>query len=436
MMNGGLMKTSRFAIAAVATALMSTSAFAADLGGNCCADLEERIAELEATTVRKGNRKVSLQISGYVSHHVMFWDDGIRSDMYIADGGNYGSRWRFRGEAKINAELTAGFLYEFGMSNNQINNVNQGNGGDDLTETLAIRDTTVFLRHSRLGMLKIGHGSTATDNLVLIDLGGLGGASTPDVALYGGAMRMADSSVVDTYTAFTWTQMMRGHESWDTNRRNHVLYETPSLHGFTLQAAVAEDNFWDIALRYAGEFNGVRIAFGIGYSEDTEFNQALGLAAGVLAPGVRCQGQCNQKSTDLKGAFSIIHTPTGLFVTTSAGRREVENLQLDTGGATFNRDGNYWHIAAGVSRNFFGIGLTTLYGEYGNHSDMLATLNTTIASSDATNWGLGINQTVDAAAMDVFLAYKHFEGDFTSVAGARTDVRDLNLFIIGTRLSF
>jgi hypothetical protein len=33
------------------------TASAADLGGNCCADLEERVAELEATTVRKGNRR-------------------------------------------------------------------------------------------------------------------------------------------------------------------------------------------------------------------------------------------------------------------------------------------------------------------------------------------------------------------------------------------
>ena len=38
--------------------LTAGSASAADLGGNCCADLEERIAELEATTARKGNRKV------------------------------------------------------------------------------------------------------------------------------------------------------------------------------------------------------------------------------------------------------------------------------------------------------------------------------------------------------------------------------------------
>ena len=65
-MIGGRMTTTRFAIAAVATALMGTSALAADLGGNCCADLEERIAELEATTVRKGNKKVSVTLSGWV----------------------------------------------------------------------------------------------------------------------------------------------------------------------------------------------------------------------------------------------------------------------------------------------------------------------------------------------------------------------------------
>lgn len=47
------------------------AANAADLGGDCCADLEERVATLEATTARKGNRKVSLTISGWVNHSMM-----------------------------------------------------------------------------------------------------------------------------------------------------------------------------------------------------------------------------------------------------------------------------------------------------------------------------------------------------------------------------
>jgi hypothetical protein len=53
------------------------------------------VAELEATTVRKGNRKVSLKISGFVGSQVMWWDDGTQSDSYIGmDGGNIFSRWR------------------------------------------------------------------------------------------------------------------------------------------------------------------------------------------------------------------------------------------------------------------------------------------------------------------------------------------------------
>ena len=48
-------------------ACVNQSVLAADLGGDCCADLEERVAVLEATTARKGNRKVSLNISGWVN---------------------------------------------------------------------------------------------------------------------------------------------------------------------------------------------------------------------------------------------------------------------------------------------------------------------------------------------------------------------------------
>ena len=118
------MKT-RIALAAAASLFAMTSANAADLGGNCCADLEERIAELEATTVKKGTRKVSLTISGFVAHNVMFWDDGVSRDIYIGDGGNYGSRFRFVGTAKINANWSAGFLYEFGINNNGINAMDQ-----------------------------------------------------------------------------------------------------------------------------------------------------------------------------------------------------------------------------------------------------------------------------------------------------------------------
>ena len=72
---------------------------AADLGGTCCDDLEDRVAELEATTARKGNRVVSLQVFGQVNKALMVWDDGIDSDVFIVDNDYSGSRAGFKGTA-------------------------------------------------------------------------------------------------------------------------------------------------------------------------------------------------------------------------------------------------------------------------------------------------------------------------------------------------
>ena len=96
----------------------SVSAQAADLGGDCCADLEERIAELEATTARKGNRKVSLTISGWVNEAVFFWDDGTESNVYVGTNSLEQSRFKFAGEAKIDKDWSAGYTIEVGINGN------------------------------------------------------------------------------------------------------------------------------------------------------------------------------------------------------------------------------------------------------------------------------------------------------------------------------
>ena len=111
-MNGGITKAAAHsAIAVLAGLLLSTvSAQAADLGGNCCADLEERVAELEATTARKGNRRMSLTVSGQVSRSILYWNDGDSSDVYAGvENHNVSTRFGFSGSAKIRPDLTAGF---------------------------------------------------------------------------------------------------------------------------------------------------------------------------------------------------------------------------------------------------------------------------------------------------------------------------------------
>ena len=117
-MFGGLTKTSsRIAIAAAlgltlgGFAVTATPAKAADLGGDCCADLEERVAELEATTVRKGNKKVSVTLSGWVIKSVNWWDDGDIDHLVVGDKDyDLGTRFAITGSAQISpGSWSAGF---------------------------------------------------------------------------------------------------------------------------------------------------------------------------------------------------------------------------------------------------------------------------------------------------------------------------------------
>src|SRR3990172_2213474 len=48
-------------LAGLGSSLAAAVAHAADFGGECCAELEERVADFEATTVRRGNEKVSIR---------------------------------------------------------------------------------------------------------------------------------------------------------------------------------------------------------------------------------------------------------------------------------------------------------------------------------------------------------------------------------------
>ena len=435
-MYGGLLKSaSALAIVAAAGLFGISSAKAADLGGDCCADLEERVAELEATTARKGNRKVSLVISGQISTQLMFWDDGIRNDVYVNGPGTSNSRWRMVGTAKISSEVTAGFLYEFeAFASNQSVNQTNGNGstvngtaGDDVGGTgHNLREALAYIEHSRLGRVTMGHGSTAANNAILVDLSGKGMAASNDVVLHNSGFLINDGT---TYSTTTWANFFNvPGGSWLNPRIEHIQYRSPTLAGFSVGASFGEDNYWDVEGRYSGEFNGVRIAARLGYSVFSEFNGAVG--------ALFCTTQCEKSIEQLAGSLSIRHMPTGLFFTGAAGTRDVKDSD-----AVGSYDANFYYLSAGIARNFTGLGDTVIYGEYsvweGNAQE---TLGVAFSGTSLDHWGVGIVQHVDAAAMEFWLAYKNH-----SISGAPAgivngidwrDAEDIHVIIAGTRIRF
>ncbi|MEO1281775.1 MAG: porin, partial [Pseudomonadota bacterium] len=171
------------AAAVLSGGLAVGSASAADFGGDCCADLEERIAELEATTARKGNRKVSLTVSGFVAQQVMAWDDGFEDNVYITDTGSVsiGTNFSFSGKAQITPDWSAGFAIKIEAINNDSLLVSQDNddgilnpggnaqslltGGDS---ALAIESAYWFVKSKTYGRLSVGQQSSAADNQAII----------------------------------------------------------------------------------------------------------------------------------------------------------------------------------------------------------------------------------------------------------------------------
>ena len=161
-MTGGLRGTvSLMAIAALscvvgATVFVAKPAKAADLGGDCCADLEERVAELEATTARKGNKKVSVQIYGKVNRALMFWDDGGEQNVYSVDNYNESSRTGFKGNAKISDDWSAGYRleWEYRMAaSSRVNQFDDDNANDTEHSRALVADVSrqQDLRHAELG---------------------------------------------------------------------------------------------------------------------------------------------------------------------------------------------------------------------------------------------------------------------------------------------
>ena len=157
--------TVRLALVGIVASVFAAPAFAADLGGNCCSDLEERIAELEATTARKGNRKVSLTVSGWVSQAVFFWDDGVERNAYVGTNSLEQDRFRFVGEAKISDKWSAGYTLEIGV------------WGVDLEQTFSqtsagtspaplIRKSNWWIKSKDYGTFQVGRDGTATYHLL------------------------------------------------------------------------------------------------------------------------------------------------------------------------------------------------------------------------------------------------------------------------------
>jgi len=461
MIGGRFLKTSsKLAVTAAAGIFMSGYALSSAQAVGFDGDLEERVAELEATTVRKGNRKVSLKLSGQVNRSLLWWDDGYEDNVYSVDNSNTSTRFRLTGKVGVLPGISAGYKMEFDVETARSGSVDQINddrgaryddaGGDG---DLQVRVGEWYIEIDPIGKLTVGQGSPATDDLVKINLGGTAVATKDGLIMdTGGGFFLRESGVpgVGGLSAATWGALAPG---LDTARMDRVRYDSPTIAGFTLSAAWGEDDFWDVALRFAQEIGGIRIAGGIGYSEDHD-EEADGAGFGLNTDVSNYKGSISAWAPGLLGV--------GPYVSASFVHREfdgdanvISNIFSPNNGRAL-RDFDFWRVEGGVRHNFTGLGDTTIYAEYAEADDGLDSgtgggifCNTPCGGlnflEETTNssvemFGLGIVQRINPAAMELFISYRNYEATvngINSVGGAiNLNLEDLQLVHAGGRIKF
>jgi predicted porin len=391
---------------------------------NDFADLEERIAELEATTARKGNRKVSLKIYGWVNEAVMWWDDGDEQNVYVGTNTLEQTRFGFKGKAKINSEWSVGYKIEIGTDDGGIGNWDQ-DAPNKPGNSFKLRKSYWFVKSKELGEVAVGQNGTSTYHTV--DDALLGETHTRNVSDFEAAAVYLGSFRSQNGAGPTWKSLLpgwNGSTPGQSSRKNIVKYSSPSFAGFSVSASWGEDDLWDVLGQYKGHAGDFKFKARVGYGESTD------------PSATKCGGPTADFECDWFGTgATIMHEPTGLYVFGGYGWQQIDSL-----GAGVDHTSTAWLVQGGIVQKWTALGTTTIFGEY-RHDEAGANDDLASATSlgaDIDFWAVGAVQYVDSAAMDLYLMYRHAEGDY--IDHTNNDVTeslgDFDAVIGGARIQF
>ena len=501
----------------VCVVLLCAPAMGADLGRDCCADLEARIAELETTAVRDSHRKFSLSISGTVGEGLLIWDDGVQHKAYVTDSPAASRpRFRYTGSAMLDPGWTTGYLLEIGLRANRADTVSQrpvfarrlgdplptngappsaselvGGGADGVgSRETDVRHSVWWIENKHSGRIWIGHTSDAADGITELNLANTGHFASPQIQDYvnGFQLRNPNTSLGLQFSNL-WNGLRAGANPGDGDRYDVIKYDSPEIAGFKGSASWGEADQWGLALRYAGTFSDYKLAAGIAYSTSSDgyaINSATHLpqngtrgCAKIIGPSASGHGtSCSEVGL----SASIMHSPTGLYfygaygIKNDANREEISGLKA----VAIHRDDEFYYLQGGIEQNFVSAGRSTLFGEffngtYGPINGTPVAADTTVESAarscdsaysgrngtggtnggfggtgylsftgcvgyltraNVSMWGVGFNQRIDAAAMDVYVVYRDFSATAFDSTGHHSNFGGFRFVSTGAVIKF
>ncbi len=434
---------------------------------------------------------MSLQVYGQVSEAIIWWNDGSESNVYVQENNNIKNKLGFRGSAKITSDWSAGYGLELQIRAYRSSSANQLSLGATNnvqiaaynTQSVSLRYANWYIESKTYGRVTVGRSPDAPQGIAGINLArpdGFAGFLGPGYAMQGYFLRRSGTTGNGGLSALTWGTgafIRNGSSmaSFDYSQTaSHVKYTSPFFlgqsksTGFRFDAAWGADDQWSLGLRYAETWGQFRVAAGLGYSDwrGADRGQCSLGSVNIALPQAGSNVDCNA----WVAGGSIMHTPTGLYVSGGGGQMSDNNSQaaFDLASATVSRPGNdgnssAWYVQAGWQAKLNTLGSTTFWGQYLDQNVGFGVRNSvvqTVAAADPLNslggvaliggsnvqiWSIGVSQNIDAAAMTLYMGFQNAstEVELISRSAAATNVRgksnpidDMQLFYTGATIRF
>jgi hypothetical protein len=337
----------------------------------------------------------SFRFYGQLNRAFMYWDDGRKSAVYAVDNDTSSSRLGFVGTHRFSSQLSGGFRVEVDSTLTLSSEVSSGDPWGQSDEFIRLRHAYGYLENRKLGRLSAGQQSPATDDISLMNLG----SEMNDAALhynnnFGVWLNLAGGLNSD----LKWGQIAH---NVDSLRGLFVRYDTPAMGGVVLSAALGKDGVWDVGARYQAKWQSFRFVAGIGYMDEGEHHYR-----------------------DTKGSASLIHDPTGLYVSVAGGLRNDDVSLLSANGQA-----RFHYAQLGISKQWLPQGKTTLYADYGlyrnfNVGNLLQAdvfnpgqlvIWGALTQTEVRRWGFGAEQAFDAHNLLLYAQAHHYEAEITGI---------------------
>jgi predicted porin len=409
-----------------------------------------------AAVVSSGSDRVKLSISGQVDRMEIYGNDGRNSSTRNVDNNNSSTRMRFVGEGRINPDTSGGFNIETQITPNSsantsltqdspssINNFTPtgGSSANNTGGTFTARQVETFIQNKNWGAVRLGFGSTATYLTTEVDQSGTAVASYVNIAdLDGGfAFRQRGEALIPstakgkfvTSPANAFGPPVGSVFNYMDGlvRDDRVRYDTPVWNGFQLSSSLVDGGAYDLAVRYGGIWEGVKISAAFGFADADGRNHsapanAYGYAStpigtGPLSSATIADTSANE-SRQYAGSVSVL-LPDGLNATFAGGTRDVK--YTDPVGRPLSPV--MYYAKLGYLTHFWDFGQTAFSIDYNENQEL------NFAGDTARGYGIALVQSIDDAGLELFLS-----GHLQSLSREFASYYDITTVTAGARVRF